>query len=792
VREISPWHNQHPTQHSPSGSDIQYVYALESAEHSPRDYWRMVVRQRRLVILVCLMVLALGFYLSLQATPLYTATITLQLRPRPVSLADLAGAKAEETDDFGTQVTMLKSRALAAKVINKLQLMSNPKFVDAESPMGHLRYWLINWPVGWLKSAVNFLSKHFRPASPPETAPQRTPVSQPTSQLASDVHPSLINRYQRFLTVSPIPKTELVQLSFTTPDPYLSQELANTHAAVFIHTQLQTRFELTQEAREYLEKKLFEVKAKIEQAETALNQFLQAHTVVSLERNENIVVSRMMELNTRLTAIKTKRIELESLNQIVRNKNAQYLTEIMNNTQIQRLKANLDALQDQQGKLSTIFKGDHPRLQELSQQISETQQRLNLEIANIVRGIESDYAAARAKEAAFESEVARQRQAVLSLKELSVEYTILQGEVAANRTVYESLHKRLSESSISSDTPLTHIQIADPAELPLGPSSPNIQRNMLIASMLGLSLGAGLAFLIERLNPKIITSEDVWRTVALPTLGVVPHTNSLRRQVYGFAPRSSHSFLRRVIHLGGSANDTLSRGLVVAQHPFSIFSDSYRTTRTAILLAQARSPLQVVLFTSANPSEGKTVTLLNLAITLAQSGRRVVVVDADLRRGNCHTLLGLPNRNGLTAILYKRLTLEECVQKTGIERLFLLPRGVVPANSTDLLGSPEMKGILQGLREHFDIILIDSPPVIAVSDAVILSTECDGVLLVFHAHKTTTEAAHRVVETLKTADVRILGAVLNGVDLRSRDYAYYRRSYQAYSATSSKGTKEES
>jgi capsular exopolysaccharide synthesis family protein len=230
---------------------------------------------------------------------------------------------------------------------------------------------------------------------------------------------------------------------------------------------------------------------------------------------------------------------------------------------------------------------------------------------------------------------------------------------------------------------------------------------------------------------------------------------------------------------------------MISHHPFSLISESYRTIRTALLLSQAEKPPQAILLTSAHPGEGKTMTTLNLAIALAQSGRAVVVVDADLRKGNCHTLLRQRNYQGLSNILTNGWLLDESVRETIVPGFSLLSRGGIPPNPADLLGSPKMKEVLEALRARFDFVLVDSPPAVAVSDATALSPLCDGVLLVLHGQKTTIQMARLLLEHLEAAHARILGVVLNGVDVRSPDYAYYRRYYKSYYASVVNGDAEE-
>jgi capsular exopolysaccharide synthesis family protein len=591
-----------------------------------------------------------------------------------------------------------------------------------------------------------------------------------------DASPGLIGRYRSFLKVKPIKNTRLVEVHFTTPDPQLSQQLANAHATVFIRMTVEARFDLTKEARQFLDNKNAELKKELEKSEAALNQFRQMHGVVSLEKGENVVVDRLMELNKALTAAKAQRIEAESLHRTVHNKDSQSLSQVMKEGLVPTLRGNLAILEAERTKNSTTFKPDHPRMLELSQQINETRRSINNEIANVVRGIEANYTAALDKEKALQAEANRQQQKALNLKQVGVEYAVLEEEVKVNRGLYESILKRLNETHVANDLTLSNMRIVERAEKPLSSSYPNTAMNLLISAALGLLLGGGLVFALEHLDSSISTPRHVWHAVQLSTFGVVPAYNSLKRSLLDWNG-SAKPLLKGFTRLRLQADPSSSTALIVSENPLSIIAESYRTIRTAFLFSQAEKPPQIVLFTSPSPGEGKTVTTLNLAIALAQDGHRVLIIDADLRKGCCHTRLKLQNHKGLSNVLTGNVKLEQGIQTTRINGLFLISAGIRPPNPSDLLGSHKMREILTKLRESFTFILIDSPPAIAVSDAAILSVVSDGVILVFHGQKTTMTSARQASARLHAIRAPIRGVVLNEVDLADPEYAYYRRYY---------------
>jgi capsular exopolysaccharide synthesis family protein len=755
--------------------------APAAAEPGLRDYWQTLRKRRRLVLLVVAAAVGLGVLLTVLTTPLYTAQVTLKIE-RNQSIAGFGDLPGGGLDYVQTQMALLKSRALAARVIQDLHLGAHPQFVAVSTPLA----WLRQQVVGPVVSAVRALSR--RAAEPPDAAPgpDTAPAAPPD---APRVPPRLVNLYLKLLEVKAVPGTSLVTVLVTTPSPRLSHAIAAAHGAHFIRLTLETRFELTQEARSFLEKKLAEVKAKLERSEAALQRFRQRHGVVALEGNQNVIVDRMVALNRQLTEARTKRIELESLTRSVKEKNFEYLSTIIGNTLIGQLKGRLEELEAEQARQATIYKPDHPRLLDLKQQLTEARRRLRLEIDNVVRGITADYAAIQAQEQALQAEAERQQRAALNLKELGVEYSLLQGELDAHRAIYDSVAKRMNETSVSTDSPLSNIQITDPAERPQGPASPQILANLLLAVGLGLFGGVGLAFLRDHFDATVHTPDDIWRTVGVPTLGVVPHLNALARREYALGHLDNDFPLRRLVQRWATNGQSVSEALTVTHHPLSLLAESYRTIRTVLLLGHAPHPPQVILLTSAHPGEGKTTITLNLAITLAQSGRSVVVVDADLRQGNCHAQLGMHSRPGLADLLTEDLPLDEVVQSADVPGLFLLATGAIPHNPTDLLASDRMQETLESLRQRFDFVLIDSPPAIAISDAAVMSVMCDGVVLIVRNETTSTDAVRHTVEHLEAVGAHVLGAVLNCIDIRHPDYAAYRRYYSSYYSAVQQETK---
>ena len=755
--------------------EVGYYYSDQTDETHLRDYWKILLKRIRPVAAVFIDVIIIGAIITMASPTLYTARATLKIEPQNPTVTGVAGVAeslpgqydAAAYDYYQTQFALLKSEPLRARVIQTLNLDKNPAFTGERSPS------VLDKATDWIGRGVDFVMSGFglfAAESQPSGAQQR-----PSYELG--VHPGLVGRYNRYMQIQPVRNTRLVEVVFNTPDGKLSQDMANTHATAFIQMILENRFSLTKEAKDFLGARLADLRQKVQDAEIKLNKFRQQHGVVSFEKGENIAVDRLVDLNKVLTQARTDRIQAESLYQMTRNKNTEYLSNVLSNPLILQMKGTLAGLETEKGRLLSIYTSEHPRVQELNQQINEARRGLRGEISNIVRGIESNYSAARAREDSLEKEAKSQQERALSLKEVGVEYAVLNEEVVVNRGLYENVLKRLNETNVANDLAASNMQIVQRAQLPMMPSSPNWTRNMMIAAVLGLMLAVAVGFFLEYMDSTVNTPQGVWAAVSLSTLGVVPHLQSLPgRYRSGPVPGPVPKYLEQ----SNKPGEAMPKELVMARDQLSLTAESYRTIRTALLLSKAEHPPKVILLTSPAPGEGKTVTTVNLGAALAQSGQSVVVVDADLRKGRCHKLVNVPNQPGLANVLTGQVSLRGAMKETSVPNFYIVPRGGLPPNPADLLMSRKMQEVLNDLRNSFDFVLIDSPPTIAVSDAAVISAFCDGVLLVFHGQKTTAQSARQAVERLDSIHATLLGVILNGVDIRNPDYVDYRSYYPSY------------
>ena len=738
-------------------------------------FWRVIRKRKRLIALFFFTVVATVGAGTFLMTPIYTSESTLLIEQKVPQVIDMQQVLSESMgagtrDYYETQFEILKSFSLAAQVIREQRLGNNKVFTGEEKTGMAAALWasLEEWvesqtPVPailpWVKGTFSV---------------GRTEISDPRVTLTK-----LTNAYLNYLAIKPVEKTRLVKIAFSTPDPNLSAQLANAHVQAYIGQGLKFRARANEEAQHFLEEKLAQLKERVEQSEAALNNYRRDKGIISLDDKENVVVERLSDLNKRFTEAEAERITLEAQVKLIRQRAFDSLPAVINSQLINTLKEQLSRLEGDYANLSAEYNLAYPRLAQLKAQVEETRKRLQAEIQSVVAGIESAYLAAEAREKGLGEKFREQRRAALQLKDASVEYAILFREADTNRQLYKSVLQRVKETGMAAEIHASNIFVVDEAKAPLKPSRPKTALYLLFGVLVGAMCGVALAFFFEYLDKTVRAPEDVERYVHLPTLGVVPDFLMAEKESKASLLGAANGNGSGQINGNGSRNDAKSHDnvLVVSHPPLSLVTESYRFLQTSILLSQAEEPPRAVLFTSGWKGEGKTATVINTAVVFAQMEARVLVIDADLRRSCCHKILGTEKEPGLTELLTGQRTLEEVIKPTMTDNLSLIAGGAIPPDPVKLVGSRKMHEILTALREQFDYIFIDSPPLIAVSDALRLSTMVDGVVLVVKGQETTRDVLQEACSRLRYAQAKVLGVVLNQVNMNNGDYDYYHREF---------------
>ena len=729
-----------------------------------REYW-LILKRHRWLILGCAFTLLVcaGLY-TFTRTPLYTAEATLLIERKTAQFLKVQDARAESTDYnsiefYKTQYEILKSPSLAERVIRDEGLETHPLFTGdlKEGEQAGLMAGLWDGAKKWAAA--------FSPAKVVDADPTATSSG-------------LIASYLSLLMVKPVINTSLVRIVITTPDPALSARLANAHAFAYVRYGIDMRSQTNEEASGFLQQKLTELKGRVEQAEAALNSYRKDKGIISVDEKENVIIDRWLDLNKNLNKAEAERIGLEAQIRSIRGRGFDEIPSVRENPVISGLKGELAKLEAEHASLSKEFKPGYPPLDSLKNRIDENRRRLQSEIQSEVRKIEVTYNAAKNNEAALRGTMEEQKQATLKLKDSAVQYAMLAREVETNKQLYDGVLQRIKEIGVAADVRASNIYLMGKAKAPLAPAYPDKRRSLMLGLLMGLAAGIGLAFLLERLDNTIKSPEEAEHYMQLPNLAVVPDFALLNGKNYGYGYGA-----RLLNSVKAELPDTRPKHsenqLFVEHHPQSLVTEAYRSLRSSLLLSQAGAAPQLMLLTSAASGEGKTTTLVNTAMVFAQMGVRVLIIDGDLRRPNCHRLLRMENGAGLAETLAGQMEWHEAIKPTTVANLFLMSSGAPPPNPAELLGSKKMHEILQQMREQYEFIFLDSSPVMAVSDAVLLSTMVDGTLIVVN-RQTPKPLVRKARNRLKTPHGKILGILLNRVDTRAGEYGSYYSHYAEY------------
>jgi capsular exopolysaccharide synthesis family protein len=595
-----------------------------------------------------------------------------------------------------------------------------------------------------------------------------------TGSLANMKPPPELGAFLASLSVKRVPNSRLMDISFESTSPLQAAQIVNAHIKNFIEQNFQSRYEATTRASTWLTDQLNELKIRVEKAEDARIAYERQNQIWALDGDkQNVTTQRFSDLNKQLTDAQSERMRKQSLFEFAKIGDVDSVPQIRDNPTVQDLLRKRSDVNNQYSDALNQYGPNFPKVQRLQAQLKELDTAAEKEKKGVIARLESEYREARQREELLTKALDQQKAEVNQMSERMVQYSILKREAEANKTLYDGLLTKLKEAGISAGLRSSNIRVVDPAMVPTYPARPAKTRNIALSFVIGLVGGIGLALLREYMDNTVKSPDDIEALVRLPSLAVVPAFSESN----GDRPRSK-------LLKGASSNGHEKRVELVAQHlPKSQMSEAFRALRTALLLSQADHPPQVILVTSALPREGKTTAAANLAVTLAQLGDRTLLIDADLRKPGIGRLLSLGSGKyaGLSSYLAGVSSLDlVTIQHPAIPNLSAIPTGPLPPNPADLLSSHKLTEAIAELRTKFKFIVIDSPPVMAATDAVILSVKADGVLLVVRSGETPKEAFTRTRDLLLSVKCHLLGVVLNAVDSTAPDY-YYSYRYYPYS-----------
>jgi len=772
--------NQEPV----SLDDVQPPYGYNERTEG-QDYSDLLRRLRKhlpLLIGISLVVTTIAAIEAFRNRSVYRAQTTLEIQAENRTLFR-SGDVVIQSDEYEygyamtsairSNIRLMQSRPLLEDVVVALKLDRNPQFLDITRRES---IW------DGVRTMIGRIARSPAAAKPPARTPPpastalsfETQVARPPQETERLM--PYVDLLQQQLFAEPVEDSRMMTVSIEHTDPRLAANIANTLARIFIEHSYRNKTRKFSNTSAWLVARTRELQAKVQEAETNLAAYTSSNNIFSSDGSENLTIEKLSKLHGLVLQAETDRLLKQSLYEEVRQGRVEQLPEAFADTRTAALKARLGELQVQAAQFAGRIGPDNPRVIDLKKQISAIEKQVADSQSTLQEKLKADYERAARDETALRSAFARARDEAVQQNQAAIRFSILKQEVETAKALYTEFLNKTSQANIQVAEQHSNINIIDPAIVPRAPVRPNRLRTILLGFVLSLALGVGIALTIEFLDNTVKNIDDVTRYSQLPTLAVIPGIGAQRQIISGAKPdaeQKNNGLITRI------SEKRAGRIMEMA-------AEAYRSLRASVLLSTAGSPPSSILFTSARPAEGKTTTAINTAISLAQLGSRVIVLDADMRRPSAHTLIGLQNAAGLSTWLSRETSLDALIQRVPDHGISFIASGPIPPNPAELISSARMKELLSILVNDYDHVIIDSPPVMNVTDAIIMATFVEGVVIVVRGGQTRRNLLIRARQELQKVGARIFGVVLNDADLKGDGYDdYYSGKY--YSSYNSDG-----
>ena len=733
-----------------------------------RDYLFVVLKRKWLILTLVLVVTSLVTIQTFRSPSIYQGETTIRIEQKPANVLQTKEIVINAQADphfWGTQLKLLENPALARQVVLSLDLQNNPRFFGGQAQGGVFT------------SLRRIFSREKKATGPTAAEPGLNVVSESEVSVTSLTSEQLarLEPYEDAvvagLEVEAISNTNLVKIKFAHADPELAQKISNTLAEVFINNNLRRATEGSLKAEDLLAREIANLQTKIRYAQEAQFNYAKNHNLpLVTDSAANLESTRLATLSAQLLQAENERKNVQAqLEAARREANPFSIPDVNASARVEKLRDRISALQERREALLVVYTLEWPEVKKIDAQLKGLEQELNRAPSEIVTSIQRRYEAALAQENLLRRSYNQQKGTTTQQTRDQIDLLAMTQELETNKQYLNTLLQRQREIEVSSGGRANDVTIATYSRLPKQPIGPQRLRNILVAFLLSLGAGIGLAFLLDFLDDTLKSVDDVDRFLHLPALALIP----------------ASSGRGRLIAIGGSSDPevpTATTALAMVTDVRSPIAESYRHLRTSLLLSSAGQPPKTILITSSQPTEGKTTTAVNTAFMLAQTGAEVLIIDCDLRRPRIHAHFEVPNSKGLTNWLSGESDLDNLLQTYEKQpNLKFLMSGPIPPNPAELLGSDEMRNLIRQLSEQFTHIIIDSPPAISFTDASILSTMVDGVVLVVHGGRSSRAVVRRAKQQLMDVGAHIFGVVVNNVKLETQDY-YYSGYYSSYYA----------
>lgn len=761
-----------------------YGYGEEEEGLHLRELWRTIRKRKWLIAIIAVIITTLVTIEAYRTKSTYRASAFIELGKEAPAVRSAGGGMVIQADDpdiyypqlaINTHLFRLTSEPLLEDVVADLKLDQNPRFGES-SRRSFLEA---------VQAILNRASFQNQEAEPPTTVSSLTldaGSTLPRPKEESERLAPFVSMIQGALQAEQVKETRTLKVTFTHTDPALAAAVANGVAQAFINKTFEGKTETFTSASKWLDTTTRELKAKLERAEQDLADYSKGHNIFSTEgKGETLTTDKLSRLHDQTTRTETERILKQSVYEEVKAGRVAELPVAFSDTKITSLQSKLDELQATAEKLDLKYGPDYPQVIETRLQIKTTKAQLESSRKALEDKLKAEYELALRDEKSLKIALGQAKGEAVQQNQDAIQYSILKQEVDTAKTLYTDFLQKTSQAKVEVAQQHNNMQLIQPARVPGGPVGPARFRMIMIGFFLSLVGGVGLAYFLEYVDNTIKTVEDVGRYVRLPALGVIP---SIAAATPGKL-RARRDGKRLAAGNGSNNGDPefpyTSEGLALVDNR-STAAEAYRVVRTSMLLSTAGNPPKTVLVTSGQPGEGKTTTVVNTAISLAQLGASVLIIDCDLRKPATHKIFGIDHTKGLSTYLSRDMEIDGLIHKLQIPNLSLLPCGPIPPNPAELISSERMKNLLLLLAERYDHVLIDSPPLIHVTDPVILSSLVDGVILVVHGGKSSRAVVQRARQELSSVGAKVFGVVLNNVDMRREGYDeyYYQRYYANY------------
>ena len=684
------------------------------------DYMRLlfsVWKHRRLVVAITVAMVVLAVIVTLLMTPMYRASATLQLDLDTISVVKVEGFEPTQTGEdrafLQTQYELLQSRSLAEHVATKLGLANDTGFLPMKAT-GLFSY---------LKSLVV------------------SPAAEELRAAAEERRNRVVHLLQANLTIEGIKTSRLVRVSFDHRDREVAQRVAGSFAKTFIADNLDRKYSSSNYARAFLEERLQQLKARLEENEKELRSYAEDNQIIRLDNDNSLVSSKLAAMTENLSKAQDDRLRLEGIWKEAENADGFAITKVQESKTIQENRIKRDDLAARYREKLNLFKPSFPEMVQLKARIDEFDRLIRQQIQDVKDSIKRDYLSALAREDGIRGEITSLEQSLNDQRNKSIRYNILKREADSSKTLYEGLLQRYKEIGVAGGVGTNNISLIDDAVLPERPRTPRVALNLALGLVLGILFGVGTAIAIDYFDDRFKVPEDVEKTLGLAVLGIIPKVE------------------------GTDVDQILN-------DPKAAIAEAYRSLRTSIQFATSTGTPRSVYITSTKRAEGKSTTAVALADKFTQLGLRVLLIDADMRKPSLHKKLVLSNESGLSNYLVGVLTISEAVQRTGNDKLYVMTTGPLPPNPAELLASPRMVDLLSGAKQAFDLVIIDGPPLMGLADSVITASLIEATILCVGANDARKNAAIVALRRLYASHARVIGAVFTRFDTKEVGYGY--------------------